>query len=142
MAVESRETLSLIEPFKGKLNIIRIRNQLINSKFTIIDIFELEKYHFIFTSSLCLPTNHEVTYGFEFALFNQTIQVVGEIKLVNNNDNEYVYKAIIKTDEETSTEASSFINHLAATQNKKYEKLIKSYTQDNYLSENTLDLIC
>ncbi|OPH56657.1 hypothetical protein BC351_27330 [Paenibacillus ferrarius] len=144
MGVEKRNKLSLLVPFIGKLNIVQIRDQPINSKYTLIDIIELEKFHFKFISSLCLPTNHQVIYGFELTIFNQSIHVLGGITLVSNTENEYVYKAIIKQDKHanTDTEMLYMINQLAVKQNNKYGKLVKSYATESLSLENTVDLIC
>ncbi|TXK82526.1 hypothetical protein [Paenibacillus sp. N3.4] len=144
MAVERRDKLELVVPFMGKLNIVQIRDQLINSKYTLIDIIELEKFHFKFISSLCLPTNRQVTYGFELTIFNRSIQVVGGITLVSNTENEYVYKAIIKQDsnEDADSEMLYMINQLAVKQDNKYGKLVKSYSPESLSMENTVDLIC
>lgn len=142
MALEKKSKLSLVVPLDGKLNIIRIRNQLINSKYALIEIIALEKSQFTFASPLCLPTSHQVTYGFEFTIFGQSFQVNGSIELESNNDNEYIYKAIIQSEDHVDSEMLYAINQLAVTQNTEYVKLSKSYTPEPSSAVNTVDLIC
>ncbi|NRF90507.1 hypothetical protein HQN89_05580 [Paenibacillus frigoriresistens] len=142
MALERKRKLSLVVPLDGKLNILRIRNQLINSKYALIEIIALEKSQFTFASPLCLPTNHQVIYGFEFSIFGQLFQVNGRIELESNNDNEYTYKAVIKSEEHVDSEMLYAINQLAVTQNTEYVKLSKSYTPEPSSALNTVDLIC
>ncbi|WP_261302556.1 hypothetical protein [Paenibacillus andongensis] len=142
MALERKSKLSLVVPLDGKLNIIRIRNQLINSKYALIEITALEKSQFTFASPLCLPTSHQVTYGFEFTIFGQSFQVNGSIELESNNDNEYIYKAAIQSEDHVDSEMLYAINQLAVTQNTEYVKLSKSYTSEPSSAVNTVDLIC
>jgi hypothetical protein len=142
MALEKKSKLSLVIPLDGKLNIIRIRNQLINSKYALIEIIALEKSQFTFASPLCLPSNHHVTYGFEFTIFDQSFQVNGTIELESNNDNEYIYKAVIQSEDHADSEMLYAINQLAVSQNTEYVKLSKSYTPESCSSVNTVDLIC
>lgn len=142
MALERKSKLSLVVPLDGKLNIIRIRNQLINSKYALIEIIALEKSQFTFASPLCFPTSHQVTYGFEFTIFGQSFQVKGSIELESNNDNEYIYKAVIQSEDHVVSEMLYAINQLAVTQNTEYVKLSKSYTSEPSSAVNTVDLIC
>lgn len=142
MALEKKSKLSLVVPLDGKLNIIRIRNQLINSKYALIEIIALEKSQFTFASPLSLPTSHQVTYGFEFTIFGQSFQVNGSIELESNNDNEYIYKAIIQSEDHVDSEMLYAINQLAVTQNTEHVKLSKSYTPEPSSAVNTVDLIC
>lgn len=142
MSLEKKSKLSLVVPLDGKLNIIRIRNQLINSKYALIEIIALEKSQFTFASSLCLPTTLQVTYGFEFTIFGQSFQVNGSIELESNNDNEYIYKAVIQSEDHVVSEMLYAINQLAVTQNTEYVKLSKSYTPEPSSTVNTVDLIC
>ncbi|MGO4272730.1 hypothetical protein AB4Z22_23310 [Paenibacillus sp. TAF58] len=142
MALERKSKLSLIVPLDGKLNIIRIRNQLINSKYAQIEIIALGKSQFTFACPLCLPTSHQVTYGFEFTIFGQSFQVNGSIELESNNDNEYIYKAVIHSEDHMDSEMLYAINQLAVTQNTEYVKLSKSYTSEPSSAVNTVDLIC
>lgn len=142
MALEKKRKLSLVVPLDGKLNIIRIRNQLINSKYARIEIIALEKSQFTFASPLCLPTSHQVTYGFEFTIFGRTFQVKGDIVLECNDDHEFIYKAVIQSEDHADSEMLYAINQLAVTQNTEYSKLSKSYTPEPCSAENTVDLIC
>lgn len=142
MALEKKSKLSLVVPLDGKLNIIRIRNQFINSKYALIEIIALEKSQFTFASPLCLPTSHQVTYGFEFTIFGHSFQVNGSVELESNNDNEYIYKAVIQSEDHVVSEMLYAINQLAVTQNTEYVKLSKSYTPEPSSAVNTVDLIC
>ena len=132
MVFGKKNKFPLVNPLKGKMNIIRIRNQRIDSKYAIIDILELEKSQFTFISPLSLPTDPKVVYGFEFTIFNRLFQLKGGIVLLSKEKDEYIYQAVIQSDDHNESEMLFEINQLAAAQNKEYGKITKSYDPQRF----------
>lgn len=124
------------------MNIVRIRKEIVNTKFTLIDIWELEKAQFTFTSSLSFPTDAQVVYGFELTIFNRKFQVNGSIEMVSESLEEYQYVAKIHPHTLKETEMLYEINQLAAAQSREYDRLNKSYVTGRYFDDVIVDYIC
>lgn len=142
MTIGKRSKLTLTSPLEGKLTIVQMYERNIHTKYAMIDILELEKSQFTFESSLILPTDNEIIYGFEFIVANRTFHCEGCIDLVSKNKDIYLYKAAIQPNDYVEFELLYEINQLATLHNKEFAKITKSYDPDRYYDDIIVDYMC
>ncbi|MBA2943365.1 hypothetical protein HZF08_34405 [Paenibacillus sp. CGMCC 1.16610] len=114
----------------------------IHTKYALIDILELEKSQFTFESSLILPTDNEIIYGFELIVANRTFHCEGCIDLVSKNKDIYLYKAAVQPNDYVEFELLYEINQLATLHNKEFARITKSYEPDRYYDDVVVNYIC
>ncbi|MDR6878626.1 MULTISPECIES: hypothetical protein [Bacillales] len=142
MVFQKRTKLGLVTPLPGRLTIIQIRQKPIHTKQAMIQIMELEKSQFTFESSLILPTDREVLYGFEFSMIGRVFRSEGCIRQVNQVNDSCIYTAHLQPVNYAEFEMLYAINRLASIQNKEFGKLAKSYDYEHLQDDMLVDYSC